>query len=256
MKKHLLGAAAALILSTTGANAAAIAIFGNNNIASLYGSLPGHTVTVVSDGQLATAGFLDSFDMFVYTRNSTSFGTTLSAAAAANVKSFVTGNAVLLNGDFQDDIGTANTDLLFTQILAYILSGSGKGYLGEFNGSVAAFTSNANGLSPIGLVTGIAGPLGFGNGGSDGDVLLTAAGAASPVLTGVTFPYNPDEVEFGATVTGVNPARVLARFTNGNPAIIASGIDDISVQVAEPATLALFGAGLIGLAAVRRRKSA
>ena len=255
LKTLLLGAALAAGL-VSNADAANLAIFGNNNIATLYGA--SHTVTIVSDAQLATAGFLSSFDAFVYTRDGYSFGTGLSAAAAANVKSYVTGNIILFNGDFQDDIGTASTDALFNNALNFVLSGSGGGYIGEYTGSFAAFSSNANGYSPIGLVNGSAGISGYHQGGSEGEVNITAAGLASPVMAGVVFPYNPGAVEFGADASGINPAQVLATFDNGNAAIVAGNVGNISAGVPEPATWAMMimGFGLAGSAIRRRRLQA
>lgn len=256
MKRMFRAAAMAggILFATTSALAANLAIFGNNNIGSLY-SEEGHSVSFVSDDDLAASGFLDAFDAFIYTRDGFSFGSGLSAAAAANVKDFVVGNVVLFNGDFQDDIGDPNTDLLFNNALAYVLSGGPGGYIGEYRGSFAAFSSNDDGNNPIGLVNGHAGVSGFGQGGSDGDVQVTSAGLASGVTGGVTFPYNPGAVEFGAAVDGVNPDKVLARFDNGNPAIVASSIGEISAGVPEPATWAMMltGFGLIGGSMRRRR---
>jgi hypothetical protein len=248
-----IAALTALLLSSGAASAANLAIFGANNIGALYSA--SHTVTYVSDGDLATAGFLSTYDAFIYTRDGSSFGQGLSVAAAANVKAYVTGNVVLFNGDFQDDIGSSTTNLLFNQALAFVLSNPGGGYIGEYRGSFAAFATNDDGNNPIGLVNGNAGPSGFSQGGSDGDVEITAAGLVSSVTAGVPFPYNPGQVEFGSTVTGVNSAGVLARFTNGNPAIIASSVDTISF-VPEPASWAMLiaGFGLTG-AAMRRRRS-
>ena len=138
----VLAASAAL---ATPASAADLAVFGNNNIATLYGA--SHTVSIVTDAQLSTPGFLNSvdFDAFVFTRDGSSFGNGLSVAAAANVKNYVTGNVVLFNGDFQDDIGAAQTDQLFNQALTYVLNNPGGGYIGEYIGSFSAFASNDDG---------------------------------------------------------------------------------------------------------------
>lgn len=250
MNRFLTAALGAALASTAvPALAANLAIFGNNQIASFYDDT--NTVTIVTDAQIATPGFLDGFDAFIYTRDGFSFGTSLSVAAAAAVNDYVTGRIVLLNGDFQDDIGTANTDTLFTNVLDYVIAGGPGGYIGEFTGSFAAFATAAS-YTPIGLVNGSSGAPGNGNGGSDGDVELTAVGAASMILSGVTFPYNPGAVEFGADVTGVNPAGVLARFSNGNPAIIANLREDISDPVPAPAAFALFGLGVMALGLRRR----
>ena len=257
MKIRTLLATATLALVTIAAtpgSAANLAIFGNNNIGALYSV--GNSVTFVSDGQLATAGFLDSFDAFVFTRNGSSFGNGLSVQAAANVKSYVTGNVVLFNGDFQDDIGQSGTNALFNNALAFVLGSPGKGYIGEYIGAFSAYAANGDGRNPIGLVNGTSGPSGQSQGGSDGQINLTAAGLVSSITSGTPFPYNPAAVEFGAQLSGENPAKVLARFDNGNAAIIASGVDQISAGVPEPSTWALMigGFGVAG-AMLRRRRT-
>ncbi|MBS3961483.1 MAG: PEPxxWA-CTERM sorting domain-containing protein [Sandarakinorhabdus sp.] len=240
------------------ADAANLAIFGENQIGTLYDD--SHTVTYVSDAQLATVGFLDAYDAFVYTRDGFSFGVGLSLAAAANVKTYVTGNIVLFNGDWQDDIANPETAALFNNALAYVLGGSGKGYIGEYRGAFAAYSANGDGNNPIGLVQGTSGPSGFQQGGSSGQIDLTAAGVISPITADTTFPYNPAAVEFGAELSGENPAKVLARFENGNAAIIASSVGEISNPgvIPEPATWAMMilGFGMVGFASRRRRRVA
>ena len=99
---------------------------------------------------------------------------------------------------------------------------------------------------------------GYAQGGSSLTIDLTAAGQVSPITADTTFPYNPSAVEYGAQLTGENPAKVLARFANGNAAIIASGVDQISDPgvVPEPATWAMLivGFGAVGFASRRKRK--
>jgi PEP-CTERM motif len=246
-------AAAALFAVTSVAGAANLAVFGQNNIGNLYSA--SNSVTYVTDAQLATAGFLNSFDAFVFTRDGSSFGNGLSVAAAANVKSFVTGNVVLFNGDFQDDIGAPQTNQLFNQALSYVLSNPKGGYIGEYIGSFSAFATNDDGRNPIGLIGGNSGVSGYAQGGSEGDVEVTAYGLVSPITAGVAFPYNPGAVEFSATVTNVNPAQVLARYTNGNAAIIAGEVSVLTVPEPETYAMLLAGMGLMG-AVVRRRNAA
>ena len=247
---------AVLLMNGVAANAANLAVFGQNNIGDFYSSIAGgsHTITYVNDSQLATVGFLDGFDAFIYTRDGYSFGSGLSVDAAANVKSYVTGNVVLFNGDFQDDIGVANTNLLFSNALAFVLGGAGKGYLGEYRGAFAAYASNDDGNNPIGLINGRSGVSGYAEGGSNLDINRTSYGDVHSITAGVTFPYDPAAVEYGAQLSGENPAVVLARFANGNAAIIAGGVDQISAPVPEADTYAmlLVGLGLLG-AVVRRR---
>ncbi len=250
-------AAAALVAAslafTNPANAGAIAVFGDNSTDEFINTLAGMTATVVTDAQIATPGFLGSFDAFVYTRDGSSFGSTLSAAAAAEVKAFVTGNVALFVGDFADGV-SSDTDIqtLYANALNFITTG-GKGYLGEFNGAVAALTSNSNGFAALDLVAGSAAALGFGNGDSDGRLVAVQAG--HPLLVGAGLPINPGTVEFGAAII-VDPSVVVADFVNNSnsPGIVAFAVG--SNDVPAPGTLALLAAGLAALGGMRTRRTA
>ena len=222
-----------------------VAVFGDNEIDD-YLDGAGFDATLVSDTQISTEGFLDDFDVFFYTRNGADTpGASLSGSAAANVTDFVgTSRGVLLNGDFADTIngalvGTPNAEVqeLISNSVNWAAA-FGHGYVGEYTGAVAGLTTNADSLAALGFVDGTAGSLQLGQ--AVGTIEPTAAGLASPVLDGVDLTNDdPVELEFGASITGVDASHVLAVYNNeadgatndGNPAVIAFGVEaDVSLQ--------------------------
>ncbi len=236
------------------ARADAIAVFGNNGILPFLNTIPGTTATLVSDADILAPGFTSTYQAFVYTRNGAGFGTPgLSAAAAGVIGSYVgpTGNVVLFNGDFADVIASqAAVQQLFRNAATFATS-SGHGFIGEFNGAAAALTSNANGIVPLGLVSGSAGAL--TNGAAAGDLTLDPAGVGHPVTAGVLFPVaDPSNIEFGAAVNITDPNQVLARYNAGNPAIIARAGSPAATP--EPGSLALCGSSFVLLSRLRRRR--
>src|SRR3954462_7190704 len=209
------------------ASASRAAVFGDNAIDNSL-TAAGHTVTLVTDAQLATPGFLDGFDALVYTRDGFSLGQTLSQAAADNVRAYVR-RTVLLNGDFADAVpADAEVTDLVRNSVAWAAA-THHGYVGEFNGAFAGLTSNASGLRALGLVSGSAS--GF-TGRGIATIAATPAGASHPVLNGVALPRDPADEDVGAIVSGVAASKVLARYTaNNNPAVIASDLDAVKVAV-------------------------
>ena len=196
MRKLLLtiGFAAALMFSGRDASATSIAIFGNNQTDNFLAA-NGYVVSLVTDAQIATPGFLNGFDAFYYTRDGFSFGASLSAAAAAQVIAYATGNAVALLADFADGLPGAQASdpgvqTLTLNAVAFAVA-HGHGFVGELNGAAAAMTANANGLAPLALFVGSAGALGGGAGGSDGRLVADPANAGSPILVGAGLPFNP-----------------------------------------------------------------
>jgi hypothetical protein len=195
-------------------NAANIAVFGDNEIDDFLNA-NGHTATVVSDGDLATPGFLNTFDVFIYTRDGSSFGDSLSAPAAANVAAFVTGNVVLFTSDLADNEFPG--DATNTLMLNAVSFAGQKGYIGEFPGSCAAMSSNNQGLEPIGLIAGECSSLSFGPGGDPMTILQTD----HPVVAGVPNPVNlGDSHEFFALVS-VDQELIVAVNSEQNPSIVA-----------------------------------
>lgn len=239
MKRSLsvLGLAGSLVAGNV--HALSIAVFGDNAIDDFLDA-NGHSATVVTDADLATAGFLDPFDLIIYTRDGDSFGTSLSGAAASGVSAFVTGNVVLFASDLADNgfPGDATNTLMLN---AVAFTGN-KGFIGEFNGSCAAMGSNNQGLAALGLVAGSCSGLGYGPGGDPMDILLNA----HPVVAGVPDPVSlGNSHEYFALLIGSAPAQLVAINSALNPSIVASAVP-------EPDSFVLLGLGLAGFFFGRR----
>ena len=107
-----------------------VAVLGNNATDEELNEAPGIVATLVTDAQVSTPGFLDGFDVFIFTRPGGAFNATLSAAAAAQARAF-TRRAVLLNGDFADTVGNdQEIQDLFVSSVRWAAE-HGGGYIGE-----------------------------------------------------------------------------------------------------------------------------
>src|SRR3954468_8745906 len=204
-----------------------VAVLGNNNVDDELNKEPGVVASLVSDAQIATAGFLDGFDAFVFTRNGIAFNNDLSAAAAAQVRAF-TKRAVLLNGDFADGV-SSEPDIHNLFVSSVRWAGEhGGGYIGELEGATAGLASNGDGQPALNFLAGSAAPSSFG--GLTSTIVETPAGADSPVLDGVSFPHSSSDVNFAAGITGASSPQVLARYqSNNNPAILAGEVKHVAV---------------------------
>ena len=151
----VIGVLAACIVLPATAQAANVAVLGNNQTDEVLVAA-GHTVTLVTDAEVATPGFLNGFDVFIFTRPGGAFNATLSTGAAAQVRAF-TRRAVLLNGDFADDVGSDQEirDLYVSSVLW--AAEDGGGYIGELEGATAGLSANGDGQPAINLIAGTAG---------------------------------------------------------------------------------------------------
>jgi hypothetical protein len=178
---------------------------GNGILTSLDHAFGTGDYTLVTTAQLATPGFLSPFKAVIVSRFDSSFGTNLSAAAAANVTAFVgtpgptQGAVAVFTNDAADnffgstsgDPFDANLNRLFVNAATFAAA-SGHGYIGELNGAIMAMTANTAGDAALGLLPGTAsgvrsiapqqfvynvGPIGSGN----------------AIDAGVTFPFTDSD---------------------------------------------------------------
>ncbi|MBV9509687.1 MAG: hypothetical protein JO303_05330, partial [Caulobacteraceae bacterium] len=250
MKLKMFAAAAALALSAAAAPAFAAPQFavwldgnttpgggGNGILTSLDHSFGVGDYQLVSTADLETPGFLNSFDAVIVSRYNSDFGSSMSAAAAANVSAYVGsgasqgGVAVLTNdasdnfyGSTSGDPYDNNLNQLFVNAATFAAK-SGHGYVGEFNGAVMAMDSNSAGFASIGLLQGSADAVhGYGPQFTYG---VGPIGAGNPIDAGVTFPFtDSDGSTFLTDITGANSGNIVDVYTSsgidGEPAVLAN----------------------------------
>ena len=128
-------------------------------------------------------------------------------------------------------------------------------------GAINSFIGAGGGLfsqaSQLGWLSALVPGISIIPGGAGTGLVLTPDGnTAFPGLTNADISAGPWHAEFG----NYNPLFLLAEDTSGRDVIIGAGGGSIiapepPARVPEPITMSLFGAGLVGAAALRRRKA-
>jgi hypothetical protein len=229
--------------------------------------------TLVTTADLEDPGFLNAYKTVIVSRYDSDFGSSLSAAAAANIAAYVgsgasQGGVAVFTNDAADDFYGATTgdpyvpdlDQLFVNAATYT-EASGHGFIGEYNGAVMAFDTNSAGYASIGLLQGNASAT---HGSSDGTFVYGVGpiGGSNPIDAGVTFPLDDTETStFLTDVTGYDPNNVVDVYTSGGildgePAILANHFvisGGGGPAAPEPSTWAMMLIGFVGLGFAGRR---
>lgn len=241
---------------------------GQGILTSLDNAFGPGSYQLVSTAQLDTPGFLSSFKTVIVSRYDSAYGTSLSGASAANIHSYVggpgagQGGVAVFSNDASDNLfGSVsgdpydpNLDKLFINAVKFAAA-SGHGYIGEFNGAVAALATNTAGFNSADLLVGNAS--GLHRYGPQFTYDIGTPGAGAAIYSGVTLPFtDSDNSTYLTDITGYDPAQFVLQYTSsgiaGEPAILANSV--IINGVPEPAAIALFGFGLTAFAVARRRR--
>jgi hypothetical protein len=249
---------------------------GNGILTSLDKAFGTGDYTLVTTADLETPGFLNSYKSVIVSRYDSSFGSSLSAAAAAEIASYVgsgatEGGVAVFTNDAADnffgaptgDVYDSNLNQLFVNAATFAAA-SGHGYIGEFNGAVMAMSSNSAGMPAIGLLEGSAdGVHGYGPQFTYG---VGPIGDGNPIDAGVTFPFtDADDTTFLTDISGADPNNIVDVYTSsgidGTPAVLAdhfviSGGGGSAPAVPEPSTWAMMLIGFAGIsfAGYRRKR--
>jgi hypothetical protein len=226
---------------------------GNGIVSTLTNTFGAGSVTLVSTVQLETPGFLNGFDCVVVSRYDSSFGSGLSAAAAANIATYVgsgasQGGVAIFTNDAADnffgatggDPFDANLNQLFLNAATFAAQ-THHGYIGEFNGAVMAMSSNSAGMPAIGLLTGSANSL-HGTSTPDGHFHYDVGpiGVGNPIDSGVTFPF-----------TDADTSIFRTDITNGLPGNFVDIYDDYQLPAVMANSPVISGGRKANLTAIR-----
>ncbi len=267
----ILGVALLLAVPSIGSATLNYAVWLDGNASNGGNAIPGvlatlGNVTLVSTANLETPGFLNAFDAVVVSRFGASFGTSLSAAAAANVAAYVgaagpsQGGVAIFTNDASDNLfGSSvgdpfdpNINQLFVNAATFAAQ-THHGFIGEFNGAVMAMASNSAGFAAIDLLTGVASAT-HGASTPDGQFHYDVGpiGAGNPIDAGVTFPFTDTDTSiFRTDITGALAGNIVDVYDdNGLPAVMANSPVISGGGVPVPPSVLLLGSGLIGLAGV------